>query len=162
VGANMISIGRSAVTGMLGDWLAPLGDRAEKCGVGVLLVNQKSFGASRAIWAVLDRLRHPAIGCCWDVFVAALMEERPGVSVPTLNSRIHLARISDAKISAAGAVACKLGEGDVAVEQFVKRLRGIGYGGYLAVNSADGAEMLADSVEKLRKWLAEEGAAKGK
>ena len=121
--------------------------------MGVLLVNQKTFGASRAIWAVLDRLRHPAIGCCWDVFVAALMGERPGVSVPTLNSRIRLARVSDAKISADGAVGCKLGEGDVAVEYFVKHLRGIGYDGYLTVNSAGGAEMLADGAEKLRKWL---------
>jgi sugar phosphate isomerase/epimerase len=153
VGANTIEIGRSAVTGMLGDWLTRLGDRAEKCGVGVLLVNQKTFGASRAIWGVLDRLRHPAIGCCWDVFVAAVMGERPGVSVPTLNSRIRLARVSDAKISGDGAVGCKLGEGDVAVEYFVKRLRGIGYDGYLTVNSTGGAEMLADGAEKLRKWL---------
>jgi hypothetical protein len=32
-------------------------------------------------------------------------------------------------------------------------LRGIGYEGYLTVNSSVGAEMLGDGAEKLRKWL---------
>ncbi len=154
VGANTISIGRSAVTGMLGDWLGRLGDRAAKSGVGILLGNQKTFGTSTDIWAVLDRLRHPAIACCWDVLTAATMGERPGVSVPTLNSRIRLVRVGDAKISDGGVNPCKLGEGDVAVEQFVKRLGGIGYVGYVIVNSAGGEDVLADSAEKLRKWWA--------
>jgi sugar phosphate isomerase/epimerase len=152
VGANTISIGRSAVTAMLGDWLGRLGDWAAKCGVGVLLGNQKTFGASSDIWAVLDRLRHPAIACCWDVLTAATMGERPGVSVPTLNSRIRLVRVGDAKIADGAVSACKLGEGDVAVEQFIKRLRGIGYGGYAIVNSAGNEDLPTDSAEKLQKW----------
>ena len=162
VGANTVSIGQSTVPGMLADWLGPLGDRAGKCGVGLLLVNQKTFGFSRDIWAVLDRLRHPAVGCCWDVLTAAVMGERPGVSVPTLNSRIRLVRVGDALIGDGIAVGCAIGDGDVAVEQFLKRLRGIGYGGYVVVELPGDREMLMASAKKLRGvvgrgWLARLG-----
>jgi sugar phosphate isomerase/epimerase len=155
VGANTVSIGRSAAPGMLADWLGPLGDRASKCDVGLLLVNQRTFGSSRDIWAVLDRLRHPAVGSCWDVLTAAVMEERPGVSVPTLNSRIRLVRVGDAFIGDGVAVGCAIGDGDVAVQQFVHRLRGIGYGGYFVVELPGDREMLTASAKKLRGWWGE-------
>ena len=120
-----------------------------------LLVNQKTFGFSRDIWAVLDRLRHPAVGSCWDVLTAAVMGERPGVSVPTLNSRIRMVRVGDALIGDGIAVGCAIGDGDVAVEQFLKRLRGIGYGGYVVVELPGDREMLTVSAKKLRGWWGE-------
>src|SRR5437867_2776615 len=67
---------------------------------------------------------------------------------------------------ALGATYCKLGEGDVPVEKFITRLMGIGYNGYVTVEwekawlpgLAEPEEILPDSIQKLRKWAAAEGA----
>jgi sugar phosphate isomerase/epimerase len=96
------------------------------------------------------------------VFNAALVGETPYLSVPTLNSKIHYCQVKDAKLGALGATYCKLGEGDVPVQKFISRLRGIGFDGYVTVewekawlpNIAEPEEVLPDAATKLRKWAA--------
>jgi sugar phosphate isomerase/epimerase len=114
------------------------------------------------MWSILDRLQHPSIACCWDVFNASLIGESPYFSVPVLNSKIAYTQVKDAKLGALGATYCKLGEGDVPVEKFMTRLLGVGYTGYVTLewekawlpNIAGPEEILPDAAVKLRKWAA--------
>jgi sugar phosphate isomerase/epimerase len=153
---------RSSAGVALGDWLLPLADYAADRDVVIVIENALSFRASKEMWAILDRLQHPSIACCWDVFNASLIGESPYVSVPVLNSKIAYTQVKDAKIGALGATLCKLGEGDVPVEKFITRLKGVGYTGYVTVewekawlpNIAEPQDVLPDAVEKLRKWAA--------
>lgn len=144
----------------LGDWLLPLGDYAAERGVSIVIENALSFRAAKEMWSILDRLQHPSIACCWDVFNAALIGETPAVSVPTLNSKIQYVHVKDAKLGSLGATYCKLGEGDVPVEKMIIRLRGVGFSGFVTVEwekawlpgLAEPEEVLPDSVTKLREW----------
>jgi sugar phosphate isomerase/epimerase len=163
---------RAAAGTALGDWLLPLADYAADRDVVVVVENALSFRASKEMWSILDRLQHPSIACCWDVFNAALIGESPYFSVPVLNSKIAYTQVKDATLGPLGATYCKLGEGAVPVEKFITRLKGIGYTGYVTVewekawlpNIAEPEEILPDAVQKLRKWAAggaEEGGEEG-
>jgi len=151
---------RSASVISLGDWLLPLGDYAAERDVTIVVENALSFRGSKEMWLILDRLNHPSIACCWDVLNAALIGETPAVSVPTLNSKIQYTQVKDAKLGPLGAAYCKLGEGDVKVQNFMIRLMGIGYDGYVTLewekawlpNIAEPEEILPDSAKKLREW----------
>ena len=89
-----------------------------------------------------------------------MIGEKPAVSVPTLNSKIVYTQVKDAKFGPLGATYTKLGEGDVKVRDFVRRLRGIGYEGYVTLewekawlpNLAEPEEILPDAIKKLRDW----------
>ena len=150
----------------LGDWLLPHADYAAERDVVILIENALSFRSAKEMWSILDRLQHPSIACCWDVFNAALVGESPYFSVPVLNSKIAYTQVKDAKLGPLGATYCKLGEGDVPVEKFVTRLMGVGYNGYVTVEwekawlpgLAEPEEILPDAIQKLRKWAASEGA----
>ena len=145
----------------LGNWLMPLGDYAAERDVVIVIENSISFRAAKELWMILDRLSHPCIAACWDVFNAALIGESPFLSVPTLNSRIAYTQVKDARLGQLGATYCKLGEGNVPVEKFITRLRGIGYTGYVTLEwekawlpgLAEPEEILPDSIAKLKKWL---------
>lgn len=151
---------RSSAGSAMGDWLLPLGDFAANHGVTIVVENALSFRAAKEFWLILDRTNHPAVACCWDVFNAAVIGEPPALSVPVLNSKIQYAHVKDARLGATGASYCKLGEGDVPVEDFIHRLMGIGYDGYVTMEwekawlpgLADAAEVLPDALTKLRKW----------
>jgi len=153
---------RSSAGVALGDWLLPLADYAADRDVVLVIENALSFRASKEMWSILDRLQHPSIACCWDVFNASLIGESPYFSVPVLNSKIAYTQVKDAKLGALGATLCKLGEGDVPVEKFITRLKGVGYTGYVTVewekawlpNIAEPQDVLPDAAEKLRKWAA--------
>ena len=153
---------RAAAGTALGDWLLPLADYAADRDVVIAIENALSFRSSKEMWSILDRLQHPSIGCCWDVFNAALIGESPFFSVPVLNSRIAYAHVKDATLGPLGATYTKLGAGDVPVEKFITRLKGVGFTGYVTLewekawlpNIAEPEDVLPDAVEKLRKWAA--------
>lgn len=143
-----------------GDWLLPLGDYAAEREVVILVEGALSFRSAKEIWAILDRLQHPSIAACWDVFNAALIGESPYLSVPVLNSKIQYTQVKDAKLGVLGASYCKLGEGDVQVEKFLTGLLGIGYTGWVTFewekawlpNIAEPEEALPGAIKKLREW----------
>src|SRR5206468_2681422 len=138
----------------------------------IVVENALSFRASKEMWSILDRLGHPSIACCWDVFNAAQIGEHPSVSVPTLNSKIQYTQVKDALLGALGASYTKLGEGSVPVQKFIIRLKGIGYQSWVSFewekawlpNIAEPEEVLPDAIKKLREWskpqLDQEGDAK--
>jgi sugar phosphate isomerase/epimerase len=144
----------------LGNWILPLADYAAERDVVLLVENALSFRSAKEMWTILDRLQHPSIACCWDVFNAAMVGESPYISVPTLNSKIQYTQVKDAKLGQLGATYTKLGEGDVKVQTFLTRLRGVGYKGWVTLewekawlpNIAEPEEILPDSIKKLREW----------
>ncbi len=151
---------RASANIALGDWLMPLGDYATERNVCIVVENALSFKSAKELWMMLERISHPSIACCWDVFNAALIGESPYISVPTLNSRIVYTQVKDAQIGPAGPTYCKLGEGDVPVEKFLTRLRGIGYEGWVTFEwekawlpgIAPPEEALPDAIKKLKEW----------
>src|SRR5688572_29984270 len=151
---------RASAGVVLGDWLMRSADYAADRNVVIVVENALSFRNAKEMWSILDRLSHPSIACCWDVFNAAMIGESPHVSVPTLNSRIQYTQVKDAKLGSLGATYTKLGEGDVPVHRFIEKLRGIGYTGWVTVewekawlpNIAEPEEILPDAVKKLREW----------
>ena len=151
---------RQKVAVALGKWLEAAGDYAASRDVLIVVENALSFRAAKELWLVLETISHPAVAACWDVFNAAQIGESPAISVPTLNSRIQYVQVKDAKLGPLGAIYCKLGEGDVKVKQFLIRLMGIGYGGWVTVewekawlpNIAEPEEILPDSIGKLKGW----------
>ncbi|MDB5300221.1 MAG: hypothetical protein JWO87_1884 [Phycisphaerales bacterium] len=152
VGVRAGASGSSAMaTAMgLGDWLQPMGDRAADCGVMLAVKNGPAIRTARQMWAALDRLRHPAIACCWDVCAATSAGEGPLVSVPVLNSRIQYAHVGLAD----------MGTSDPAIRKFLTRLQGIGYGGYVTIlpapkgSSSTPETTLPKATAQLRGWLA--------
>jgi sugar phosphate isomerase/epimerase len=151
---------RSAAAVALGQWLLPLGDYAAERGITLVIENALSFRNAKEMWMVLETINHPAVCACWDVFNAALVGESPFLSVPTLNSRIQYTQVKDAKLTALGATLCPLGAGDVPVQKFLTRMRGIGYEGYVALewekawlpNIAPPEEILPQAIGKLKEW----------
>jgi sugar phosphate isomerase/epimerase len=144
-----------------GDWLLPLGDYAAQRDITLAVENTLSFRSAKELWLILDRISHPSIAVCWDLFNASQIGEPPSVSVPVLNSKIQYVQVKDATIGALGASYCKLGEGDVPVAQFIRRLLGIGYDGWITFewekawlpNIAEPEEVLPDAAKKLQDWI---------
>jgi sugar phosphate isomerase/epimerase len=144
----------------LGNWILPLADYAAERDVVIVIENALSFRAAKEMWSILDRLQHPSVACCWDVFNAAMVGESPYTSVPTLNSKIAYTQVKDAKLGPLGATYTKLGDGDVRIERFLTRLRGIGYKGWVTVewekawlpNIAEPEEVLPHAITRLREW----------
>src|SRR5688572_5110923 len=151
---------RAEAAGLLAEWLAPLGDYAADRGVTIVVENALSFRQSKEMWLILEMFNHPAVGICWDVFNAGIIGEPPSVSVPTLNNRIQYTQVKDALVGPLGASFTKLGEGNIRVQDFMKRLMGIGYTGWVAFewekawlpNLAEPEDVLPDAVKKLREW----------
>jgi sugar phosphate isomerase/epimerase len=141
----------------LAKWLQPLGDAAVTEDVTLVIENQPPFANAHAMWLLLEAVNHPAIAAAWDVCTAANAGESPWVSVPNLNSRIAYTMVRDARISEANAIPCPFGQGDVPLQPFVARLMGVGFQGWIAVQSDGGvnnspAIALAEALAKLRNW----------
>jgi sugar phosphate isomerase/epimerase len=145
---------------LLADWLLPLADYAGDRGIIIGVENALSFRNAKELWAIVDRMNHPSVGVAWDLFNAAMVGEGPAYSVPTLNSKIVYTQVKDAKLGPLGATLVRIGEGDCKVRDFLRRLRGVGYEGYVTVewekawlpNLAEPEEILPHAIEKLRGW----------
>ncbi|HLL89107.1 MAG TPA: TIM barrel protein [Tepidisphaeraceae bacterium] len=146
----------------LGDQLSAVADDAAAAHVTLLLQNTPSLGTARALWGVLDRVGHPRVAACWDALAAAGAGESPAVAVPTLNSRIQHVHVADATLGGGGAAApVPIGQGQVPIETLIRRLQGIGYGGYVtlawdpaawAAPAGEAEAVLAHAVTALRAW----------
>ncbi len=153
---------RTAALQALGHFLGPLGDYAGARNVLLVVENALSFRDAKEIWLLLDRLAHPHVAACWDVFNAALVGEVPATSVSTLNSRIAYCQAKDAAFSPQGATYTKVGEGTVKIQNFLTRLLGIGYSGFVTFewekaylpNIAPPEEILPQAIAKLKEWTA--------
>jgi sugar phosphate isomerase/epimerase len=124
----------------MGRWLLPAADVAAEVGVTIVVENALSFRKAGQVWTMLESISHPNVAACWDALTAVRVGESPAVSVPTLNSRIQYVRLRDPRP----------GEAAVPVQNLLIRLRGIGYTGWVTVETS--AERLAGVVPDLRLW----------
>lgn len=142
---------------------APLVERAGELGVELLFENAGSFNAAKEWWWLLNLVDHPMAGMCWNVANAAaadLNERGGGMAVTMLNSRIRLVKVKDTKLGA-GSGFCQLGDGDINIEPLLKKLRGIGYDGFVTVEwdkawlptLAPAEEILPEALTRMRDWM---------
>ena len=151
---------REAAVVRFGEFLLPLADYALERAVTLVVENALSLRTARAMWGVMDRLSHPALGVCWDAASARAAGETPYQSVPVLNSRIRHVHVRD--VGAAGEV--QPGGGEAAIAALVTRLRGVGYAGFLSLSYRELPEpevLLAEAARRVRGW-ARPAAVKGK
>ena len=138
----------------------PLAERAGELGVQLLFENAGSFTAAKHWWWLLNQVDHPMLGLLWNVANAAASGESSAVSVPTLNSRIQMAKVKDTMVGE-GSGFVPLGEGTVGIEAFIKQLLGVGYSGYLTVewdrvwlpSLTPAEEYLPQALERIKGWL---------
>lgn len=119
----------------IGRWLMPLAEFASERRVTILVQNARSFRNSRDLWTLLESISHPNVAACWDLTAGIAAGESPFVSVPTLNTRMQYTLV---------------GAADDALEHFITRLRGIGYAGYVTVQTT--AAQLPQVLQKLHEW----------
>ena len=152
------SLGR--VIGRIADRVAPLAELAGQHGIELLFENSGSLATAKPWWWLLGMVDHPMLGLAWNVANAAAAGELASVSVPTLHSKIRLAKIKDANVGA-GSGYLPLGEGTVGVETFLKRLLGVGFDGYVCVEwdrlwlgSLEPAEQyLPEALSRITGWV---------
>jgi sugar phosphate isomerase/epimerase len=154
--------GRSPVISRIGVRLRVLARRAQEISGGKVTVAVQNGGASgsfvnaKEMWMITEVANDPKAGVVWDAGEAALVNESPALSVPTLNTRIHLVHVWDNKGQVRQAV--PLGEGELKGQMLVTRLRGLGYGGWIVyAPPADPAETdvekkLETAMGTLKKW----------
>ncbi|MCE9588986.1 MAG: sugar phosphate isomerase/epimerase [Planctomycetes bacterium] len=139
-----------------------LGEVGAEHGVQVLLENGGSFNKAKEWWWVMNLVEHPMVGVAWNAANGAANGEPVSVAVPVLNSRIRLAKVKDTVLGE-GSGFVPLGEGTVGIKQFIHRLLGIGYDGYVSVewdrlwlpSLTPAEEYLPDAQKRLRGWLDE-------
>ncbi len=159
---NQVQAGRDrqAAIQHISTVVLPLLDTAAEVGVQLLFENAGSFNRAKEWWWLFNLVDHPMLGLCWNVANAAAAGEPPSVSVPCLNSRIRLGKVKDTHVGE-GSGFVPLGDGTVGVEQFIKRLAGIGFDGFVTVEwdrvwlpaLAPAEEYLPDALKRLRGWL---------
>ena len=145
----------------LAEWLLPLADYAADHEVSLVVENEFSFRFAQDLWRTLETLNHPAVGACWDVCNAAIAGERPAVSVPTLNSRIQYVYVTDARLDPAGPIYRPIGQGDIPIRNFLTRLQGVGYTGWVTLkwdkatlsNLAGPEEVLPEAAKVLQEYV---------
>lgn len=134
-------------------------DYAGERGVQILFENLGAFGTAADWWWCLDVARHPMVGLVWNFASAASAGELAAVSVPMLNSRIRLAKLSDYKAG----VPVPIGEGDLNMPGIIHRLMGVGYTGFVSVEwdrlsypeLAGPEAVLPGARERLTGWVEE-------
>jgi sugar phosphate isomerase/epimerase len=135
----------------MGRWLVPLADHASGQGVTIVVANANSFRTARPLWTLLETINHPNVAASWDLLSGFLAGQSPHVAVPTLNTRIQYARMTDAAVVDGKLQPRNLGEGEVPTRDFLDRLRGVGYTGcvtYAPPNPGD----LPSAIAKLKEW----------
>jgi sugar phosphate isomerase/epimerase len=130
-------------------------DVAAERKIRIVVDNAPEAASINQIWELLERLGHPAIGCSLNLLNATLAGQSPYQTVPMMNQKILYTEVADARLDGAGVKPCKLGEGNVPAQDFLTRLRGIGYGGCVALELRDDStaeEIARDGILKSREW----------
>ena len=153
---------RQSVIQRIAQRVPALAEKAGELGVELLFENAGSFSAAKEWWWLLNLVNHPMAGLLWNVANAASVdphERGGGMAVTMLNSRIRMAKVKDTQLGK-GVGFVQLGDGDVNIEQFLKKLRGIGFDGTVTVewdrawlpSLAPAEEALPEALKRLKAW----------
>jgi len=156
---------RNNVIQRIASRIPALAEKAGDLGIQIVFENAGSFALAKEWWWLLNIVDHPMVGMCWNVANAAAAdpaERGGGMAVTMLNSRIRMVKVKDTKIGQ-GVGFVPLGDGDVNIPLFLKKLRGIGFEGPISVewdrawlpSLAPAEEYLPDALARLKKWMAE-------
>ena len=156
---------RNSVLRRIGHRVPPIAEKATELGIEVLFENAGSFCIAKEWWWLLNLVNHPMVGMFWNIANAAVADRGKaggGMAVTMLNSRIRMVKVKDTKFGE-GTGFVPLGEGDCDVYRLLKKLRGIGFGGWISVEwdrawlpgLAPADEYLPDALERLKKWMGE-------
>lgn len=137
-------------------------DYAGQQGVQILFENLGSYRTARNWWWCLESVRHPMVGLSWNPASALVEGEWPAVSVPMLNSRIRLVRLTDIRVGPP-VQPVQLGEGELEIPKLLRRLMGVGFDGYVVVEwdrlhrpaLASAESILPEARTRLTGWLTE-------
>jgi sugar phosphate isomerase/epimerase len=164
---NEVGVGENqrGVIARIAERAKPLAEKAADLGIELLFENAGSFPAPKEWWWLLNIVEHPMVGLMWNQAVSAANddEDKGGwVSVSTLNSRIRIAKVKDISLGQ-GAGYVPLGQGDVGIKNFIQRLLGIGFDGYITVewdrlwlpSLAPAQEYLPEALASMKSWIAE-------
>lgn len=135
-------------------------------GVQLLFENGGSYCTARDWWWALDVARHPMVGLVWNPATAAVAGELPAVSVPMLNSKIRMVRLSDLEpADTDGRLSldrpAPLGQGVLDIPALLHRLMGVGYQGDIVVDwdrlarpgIAAVGEVLPEARQQMADWI---------
>jgi sugar phosphate isomerase/epimerase len=133
-------------------------DHARNTGVKLLIENGGAFASAAQLAELLDRVRHPLLGVCYSVAVGARAGDTPASALAALGGaeRVLALRVKDYQ----DRTPCKLGEGDVACEKFVRTFASAGFDGpvifewdRLWMPRLDPAEqVLSHAAQRLFAW----------
>lgn len=150
---------RTGVLTRLGTRLGELAAYGAGKHVHVVMENAGSFVHAKELWQIVE-----VAGCttggfggvCWNVAEAAKTNESPVLSVPTLNTRLKVARLYDTT----DGKPVTPGQGTVKLKSFAERLRGIGFDGPVVlsagVTTTDAAGVdasLAEAIHTIKGWF---------
>jgi sugar phosphate isomerase/epimerase len=150
----------------IGEVLPGLTSLAATRGITLLIENGGVIPSSRDLWWLLDAAEHPALRCCWNPCPAAMVGERPSLSVPRLGRRMLATRLADIHDDPAGRPA-RLdvpGQGEFDFVGYLDLLGGITFTGDLIVawpggepgmpDPADGLQTARTTITAARETLA--------
>jgi sugar phosphate isomerase/epimerase len=154
----------------IADGLRALGEHGAGRNVTAAIENHGEFLLAKDMKWLVDAVRHPNVGVCWDVGNAKAGGEEPETSVPLLKRAIVHCHVKDAVFDKhedpqhpghRKHTYCLLGEGEVKIAKFVELLAKHGYGGFLSLEWEKGwIPELAEpevafphAIRKLHAWI---------
>ena len=118
---------RASAMKRISDRLRMVIDHADKSGVRVAIENGGSFATSGELMEIIDAIKSPLLGASYSPAVGVQYGEDPADAVRNLGDRLWIARIKDARDGRP----CKLGEGELGCQDFVRNLHAAGFDGPL-------------------------------
>lgn len=145
--------------------LRDLAPYAESKRVTLLIENGGDFNGSEDLWFLVDAAQSPAVQACWNTLAAAMIRERPTVSIPRLGRKIELLHVCDGKFDASGAFEGHVlpGQGACELGRMFELLKGIGFDGTLVIDwpklwntgLADANKVLPEAAKYFRNLMAQ-------
>ncbi len=118
---------RASALRRITDRLRMVIDHADKSGVRVAIENGGSFATSTELLEIIDAIKSPLLGASYSPATAVQYGEDPADAVRALGERLWITRIKDARDGRP----CRLGEGELGCQDFVRSLVAAGFDGPL-------------------------------
>ena len=140
-GVGRGSVGSTALA--MAAWLGPLADRAAERGVTLLVENGAALPRAKDLWRLQELAATPAVEICWNLWEGLRWGEDAVTAVSVLNRRLQYVRLDGGL--------WETPTGVETVRQFLRRLQGIGYGGWVTVDLPPGPA--AKAIAQMRGWV---------